>query len=204
MSLLACFMYSLRSSTPNTFKYSMQTGSANLASVTLHFTLANIYAQSPEQVCSICKVIVPNRDASSWDKDDPTVQWLDYERVDYYPNLPGLAASALAGCGLCRMFRETILANWGNPHVAGSEKSRLVKIADVHFACEQFEQEGEASLDAQQGRMIDSMTLTVTLQDSGGLDEDTHDISIILCFACFDTPGASSCCSIRTVVQDIR
>lgn len=179
----------------------MQTRSESLASVTPRITLANVYAQPPERVCSICKAIVPDRNASSWDKIDPTVQWLDYERMDYYPNLPGLAASARAGCGLCSMFRETILANWGNPHLSGSEISRLVRIGDVHFSCEQFEQ-GETSPNAQQGRMIDSITLTVTLQDPGGLDEDTHNISTILCFACFDSIGALPCRSIQTVVQD--
>jgi len=90
------------------------------------------------------------------------------------------------------MLRETILENWGNPHVAGLEEHRPVRIADVHFASEQFEQGGKAaSVDAQQGRMINTITMTVTPQDSEGLDEETHDISAILCFACFDTLGAS-------------
>jgi hypothetical protein len=170
----------------------MQTRNESMRSVPPPFTLANIYAQSPEELCSICKVIVPDRNASSWDKDDPAVQWLDYERIDYYPDLPGLAASASAGCGLCRMFRETILENWGNPHVAGLEEHRPVRIADVHFVSEQFERGGKAaSLDVQQGRMIYALTMTVTLHDSEGPDEETHDISMILCFACFDTLGVS-------------
>ena len=39
--------------------------------------------------------------------------------------------------------------------------------------------------------MIYAITMTVTLHDSEGPDEETHDISMILCFACFDTLGVS-------------
>jgi hypothetical protein len=69
--------------------------------------LSNILGQSPSQTCKHCSLIVP--DCS---KSDNGLIRTDYERVDQYPEFPGLKASAKAGCELCKLFRRTIRSVW--------------------------------------------------------------------------------------------
>jgi hypothetical protein len=70
--------------------------------------LANIATQEPCKACSACAAIVPDRT-----KARNGIIKLSYERIDLYPEFPGLKASAKAGCGLCRLLRKNIRTNWG-------------------------------------------------------------------------------------------
>jgi hypothetical protein len=70
--------------------------------------LANIVVQEPCKACSACAAIAPDRRRAK-----NGVIKLDYERIDLYPEFPGLKALAKAGCGLCRLLRKNIRENWG-------------------------------------------------------------------------------------------
>jgi hypothetical protein len=70
--------------------------------------LANIASREPCKSCPSCAFIIPDRGrARNW------VIKISHERVDLYPEFPGLKASSKAGCGLCGLMRKNIRINWG-------------------------------------------------------------------------------------------
>jgi len=69
--------------------------------------LANVRAREPSKTCQSCAAVVPDRR-----KAVNGLIKINYERVDLYPDFPELKASAKAGCGLCRLIRKTIRAQW--------------------------------------------------------------------------------------------
>jgi hypothetical protein len=69
--------------------------------------LANVTAQEPSAMCQSCAAIVPDRR-----KAVNGLIKIDYERIDLYPDFPGLKASAKTGCGLCKTIRKNIRTKW--------------------------------------------------------------------------------------------
>jgi hypothetical protein len=69
--------------------------------------LANVTDQEPSRTCESCAGIVPDRG-----KAVNGLIKIDYERIDLYPDFPGLKASGNDGCGLCRLMRKTMRAKW--------------------------------------------------------------------------------------------
>ncbi|KAI1764446.1 HET-domain-containing protein [Hypoxylon sp. FL1150] len=65
--------------------------------------LSNIESTRATLPCSHCAAIVPDRNKVNVDTIDTT-----YERIDTYPEFPGLRSSAEAGCHLCGLLQRCL------------------------------------------------------------------------------------------------
>lgn len=75
--------------------------------ITPNINLSNVASQEPTKVCQSCATIVPDRR-----KARNGIIKISYECVDLFPDFPKLKMSAKNGCGLCRLIRKSIRAEW--------------------------------------------------------------------------------------------
>lgn len=69
--------------------------------------LSNIASAPASQPCAHCCLVVPDRARA----ENGLIKTA-YDRVDEYPDFPGLKATAKAGCELCRLLRKAVRAQW--------------------------------------------------------------------------------------------
>ncbi|KAL7623310.1 hypothetical protein AAE478_006991 [Parahypoxylon ruwenzoriense] len=71
-------------------------------SKSVELNLSNVEAAPAVTPCGHCQAIVPDRSKL----DDGGDIYTGYERIDLYPEFPGLLSSAEAGCHLCRLLQR--------------------------------------------------------------------------------------------------
>ena len=70
--------------------------------------LANVLSLPPSKPCAHCSAVLPDRNNLSSRGKIPS----EYERLDAFPDFPGLKASGKAGCDFCHLLRKTIRSTW--------------------------------------------------------------------------------------------
>lgn len=105
--------------------------------------LSNVEASTAFTPCHHCESIVPDRRKC----DDGAKIWTQYNRIDIFPEFPGLRASADAGCRFCGFLQKelsseafseiesgTALASWASPNPSWDRRVSI----KIRFECLPF------------------------------------------------------------------